>query len=59
MQYVFSLIILKVFKDMYLVKIASKDKNSNWKGMWYFKPNSVEQVVEHFNTIWEQYTCLH
>lgn len=43
----------------HFVKIVSKDKNSNWKGMWYFKPNSVEQVVEHFKKICEQYTCLH
>ena len=35
----------------HFVKIVSKDKNSNWKGAWFFKPNSVEQVVEHFNKI--------
>ena len=31
------------------VRIAPIDKSTN--GLWYFKPNSVEQVVEHFNKI--------
>ena len=31
--------------------VRIKPKNENVSGTWYFKPSSVEQVIEHFNTI--------
>lgn len=33
----------------HFVKIAPVNKSTN--GLWYFKPHSIEQVVEHFNKI--------
>lgn len=36
----------------HFVKIKSKlHGDENKKGNWYFKPNSIDQVVEHFKTI--------
>ena len=37
----------------HFVKIRSKDKPET-KGFWYFVPNSIEQVQEHFNKIFGQ-----
>ena len=37
----------------HFVKIHSKDKPEK-KGVWYFVPNSIEQVQEHFNKIFGQ-----
>ena len=34
----------------HFVKIRPKDKPET-KGVWYFVPNSIEQVQEHFNKI--------
>lgn len=31
--------------------VKIKPKNEDSCGTWYFKPSSVEQVIEHFNTI--------
>ena len=31
--------------------VRIKPKNEDSYGTWYFKPSSVEQVIEHFNTI--------
>lgn len=31
--------------------VRIKPKDENVSGTWYFKPYSIEQVVEHFNTI--------
>lgn len=36
------------------VKIAPNFGERKGKGTWYFVPNSVEQVVEHFNKIFGQ-----
>ena len=36
----------------HFVKIRPKDKPE--KGFWYFVPNSIEQVQEHFNKIFGQ-----
>lgn len=36
----------------HFVRIAPIDKSTN--GFWYLKPNSVEQVVEHFKTIFSK-----
>lgn len=37
----------------HFVKIRPKDKPEK-KGFWYFVPNSIEQVQEHFNKIFGQ-----
>ena len=37
----------------HFVKIRPKDKPEE-KGFWYFVPNSIEQVQEHFNKFFGQ-----
>ena len=34
--------------------VKIRPKNSNKNGVWYFVPNSIEQVQEHFNKIFGQ-----